>query len=60
MSLSRYRSTVGASGTRVPRTEAVLVEQYGSLVRLAHLVLPASAGRHRRASCGLTRWCSGP
>lgn len=60
MSLSRYRSTVGASGTRVQRTEAVLVEQYGSPVRLAHLVLPASAGRHRRASCWLTRWCSGP
>ncbi|OIJ64339.1 hypothetical protein [Streptomyces mangrovisoli] len=33
---------------RVREAESVLVEQYGDLVRLAHLVLPASLGRHRR------------
>ncbi|MEW2267336.1 hypothetical protein ACGF5T_17720 [Streptomyces sp. NPDC047853] len=48
MSLGRFRSPVVTSRARVERSEAVLVEQYGSLVRLAYLVLPASAGRHRR------------
>ncbi|MGV9988230.1 hypothetical protein [Streptomyces olivaceus] len=48
MSLSRYRNPVAVSRIRVQRTEAVLVEQYGSLVRLAYLVLPATIGRHRR------------
>ncbi|MFF3883572.1 hypothetical protein [Streptomyces sp. NPDC001914] len=33
---------------RAREAESVLVEQYGDLVRLAHLVLPASLGRHRR------------
>ncbi|MEU0228445.1 hypothetical protein ABZ177_29425 [Streptomyces sp. NPDC006284] len=48
MSLGRFRRPVVTSRARVERSEAVLVEQYGSLVRLAYLVLPASAGRHRR------------
>ncbi|WP_436735824.1 hypothetical protein [Streptomyces sp. BBFR102] len=30
------------------RAEAVVVEQYARLVRLAHLVLPPALGRHRR------------
>ncbi|MZD08613.1 hypothetical protein GTW43_26550, partial [Streptomyces sp. SID5785] len=32
----------------VDRAEAVLVEQYTRLVRLAYLVLPDDRGRHRR------------
>ncbi|WP_256106210.1 hypothetical protein [Streptomyces sp. ODS05-4] len=32
----------------VEEAEAVLVEHYGRLVRLAHLVLPPALGRHRR------------
>ncbi|MEW1776720.1 hypothetical protein [Streptomyces sp. NPDC086777] len=39
-----------ARGARPPvqEVESVLVEQYGDLVRLAHLLLPAALGRHRR------------
>ncbi|MDH6220870.1 hypothetical protein [Streptomyces pseudovenezuelae] len=39
-----------SAGTRPPflEVESLLVEQYGELVRLAHLVLPATIGRHRR------------
>ncbi|MEU6486581.1 hypothetical protein [Streptomyces sp. NPDC046887] len=32
----------------IEEAEAVLVEHYGRLVRLAHLVLPPALGRHRR------------
>ncbi|MFE9258272.1 hypothetical protein [Streptomyces sp. NPDC006879] len=34
--------------TGLDRAEAALVEQYAALVRLAYLVLPTAAGRHRR------------
>ncbi|MFJ6084727.1 hypothetical protein ACIQI8_25320 [Streptomyces sp. NPDC092369] len=39
-----------SAGTRPPflEVESLLVEQYGELVRLAHLVLPPTLGRHRR------------
>ncbi|ALV38058.1 hypothetical protein AS200_42990 [Streptomyces sp. CdTB01] len=36
------------AGPQAQDVEAVLVERYRDLVRLAHLVLPASLGRHRR------------
>ncbi|WP_427924963.1 hypothetical protein [Streptomyces sp. cg40] len=48
MNLRSLRPRTGAVRSRVRETESVLVEQYGDLVRLAHLVLPASLGRHRR------------
>ncbi|MGW1208575.1 hypothetical protein ACWD5F_02945 [Streptomyces sp. NPDC002499] len=39
-----------SAGSRPPflEVESLLVEQYGELVRLAHLVLPPTLGRHRR------------
>ncbi|MFF0663904.1 serine/threonine-protein kinase [Streptomyces parvulus] len=48
MPVSRFRATSRPARRHVQRAESVLVEQYGGLVRLAYLVLPASAGRHRR------------
>ncbi|MEW1644047.1 hypothetical protein [Streptomyces sp. NPDC091219] len=48
MHLHPIRSDAGGARSRVRQTESVLVEQYGDLVRLAHLVLPASLGRHQR------------
>ncbi|MGW8631701.1 hypothetical protein [Streptomyces sp. NPDC055793] len=48
MPVSRFRERSRSVQGRVQRAESVLVEQYGGLVRLAYLVLPASLGRHRR------------
>ncbi|MFI6408467.1 hypothetical protein [Streptomyces sp. NPDC050548] len=48
MNLRSLRPHAGGARSRVREAESVLVEQYGDLVRLAHLVLPASLGRHRR------------
>ncbi|MFD5799882.1 hypothetical protein [Streptomyces sp. NPDC127020] len=48
MPVSRFRERSRPAQGRVQRAESVLVEQYGGLVRLAYLVLPASLGRHRR------------
>ncbi|MFB7652660.1 MULTISPECIES: hypothetical protein [unclassified Streptomyces] len=48
MPVSRFRERSRPASRRVQRAESVLVEQYGGLVRLAYLVLPASLGRHRR------------
>ncbi|MFB6768317.1 hypothetical protein [Streptomyces sp. NPDC056337] len=48
MPVSRFREGSRPVQGRVQRAESVLVEQYGGLVRLAYLVLPASLGRHRR------------
>ncbi|MEW2449435.1 hypothetical protein AB0896_18035 [Streptomyces parvulus] len=48
MPVSRFRATSRPARRHVQRAESVLVEQYGGLVRLAYLVLPASAPRHRR------------
>ncbi|MFJ8141353.1 hypothetical protein [Streptomyces sp. NPDC096013] len=48
MHLRSLRPDAGAFRSRVREAESVLVEQYGDLVRLAHLVLPASLGRHQR------------
>ena len=48
MPVSRFREGSRPAQGRVQRAESVLVEQYGGLVRLAYLVLPASLGRHRR------------
>ncbi|MEV0736686.1 hypothetical protein AB0I51_12080 [Streptomyces sp. NPDC050549] len=48
MNLRSRRPHAGGVRSRVREAESVLVEQYGDLVRLAHLVLPASLGRHRR------------
>ncbi|WP_405853866.1 hypothetical protein OG407_00355 [Streptomyces sp. NBC_01515] len=48
MQLRSLRPRAGGVRSRVREAESVLVEQYGDLVRLAHLVLPASLGRHRR------------
>ncbi|MFJ6128252.1 hypothetical protein ACIQKE_24555 [Streptomyces griseoviridis] len=48
MHLRSLRRSGGSVRTPVLEAETVLVEQYGELVRLAHLVLPATLGRHRR------------
>ncbi|MFK0170810.1 hypothetical protein ACIQU5_18565 [Streptomyces sp. NPDC090306] len=48
MLLPQLRRTAGGAGTDVLTAESALVEQYGDLVRLAYLVLPASLNRHRR------------
>ncbi len=48
MHLRSLRPDAGGARSRVRQAESVLVEQYGDLVRLAHLVLPASLGRHQR------------
>ncbi|MER7975094.1 hypothetical protein ABTX35_39840, partial [Streptomyces sp. NPDC096080] len=48
MHLRSLRRPGGSVRTPVLEAETVLVEQYGDLVRLAHLVLPATLGRHRR------------
>ncbi|MFJ9896708.1 hypothetical protein ACIQPR_25605 [Streptomyces sp. NPDC091280] len=48
MHLRSLRPSAGGVRSRVREAESVLVEQYGDLVRLAHLVLPDSLGRHRR------------
>ncbi|WP_329266941.1 hypothetical protein [Streptomyces sp. NBC_01451] len=48
MHLRPFRLRTKDAGLRVLDAESVLLEQYGDLVRLAHLVLPASLGRHRR------------
>ncbi|GGX57728.1 hypothetical protein [Streptomyces fructofermentans] len=48
MSLPRLRRPAVGSRTHVLTAEAVLVQQYGDLVRLAYLVLPPSLGKHRR------------
>ncbi|MFF4896001.1 hypothetical protein [Streptomyces sp. NPDC001068] len=48
MHLRSLRSSARGARPRVLEVESVLVEQYGDLVRLAHLVLPAALGRHRR------------
>ncbi|MFE1443554.1 hypothetical protein [Streptomyces sp. NPDC058739] len=49
MPLLSFRRQAGTSAApAVLHAESILVEQYAALVRLAHLVLPASMGRHRR------------
>ncbi|WP_105967847.1 hypothetical protein [Streptomyces geranii] len=48
MHLRPFRRSAEDARLRVLDAESVLLEQYGDLVRLAHLVLPASLGRHRR------------
>jgi hypothetical protein len=48
MHLRSLRPYAGGVRSRVREVESVLVEQYGDLVRLAHLVLPAWLGRHQR------------
>ncbi|MFJ3670919.1 hypothetical protein ACIPSE_31105 [Streptomyces sp. NPDC090106] len=48
MHLRSLRQHAGDARPRVQDAESVLLEQYGDLVRLAHLVLPVSLGRHRR------------
>ncbi|OQR58751.1 hypothetical protein B6E66_38650 [Streptomyces maremycinicus] len=47
LSFRRRPGSVPAEA-RVLCAEAALVERYADLVRLAHLVLPSSLGRHRR------------
>ncbi|MFF4780407.1 hypothetical protein ACFY3E_03845 [Streptomyces griseorubiginosus] len=48
MRLRPFPSSAGHSRAAVLEAESTLIGQYGDLVRLAHVVLPASLGRHRR------------
>ncbi|WP_020134633.1 hypothetical protein [Streptomyces sp. 351MFTsu5.1] len=48
MRLRSFPPSAGHSRAAVLEAESTLVGQYGDLVRLAHVVLPASLGRHRR------------
>ncbi|WP_141208477.1 hypothetical protein [Streptomyces griseorubiginosus] len=48
MRLRPFPPSAGHSRAAVLEAESTLIGQYGDLVRLAHVVLPASLGRHRR------------
>ncbi|WP_328753023.1 hypothetical protein OHT57_46570 [Streptomyces sp. NBC_00285] len=48
MSLRSLRNPAEHSRDGILETERTLIEHYGDLVRLAHVVLPVSLGRHRR------------
>jgi hypothetical protein len=48
MRLRSLRNPAEHSRDGVLEAESTLIEQYGDLVRLAHVVLPVSLGRHRR------------
>ncbi|WP_299541568.1 hypothetical protein [uncultured Streptomyces sp.] len=63
MPLSPARSSGTGGRLGVQEAEAALVEHYPRLVRLAHLVLPPSLGRHRRvlaAHAAVQRALPGP
>ncbi|MFK4066784.1 hypothetical protein [Streptomyces sp. NPDC029674] len=48
MSTSQRRRRKGSAPATLERAEAVIVDQYTRLVRLAYLTLPSSLSRHRR------------
>lgn len=48
MRLRPVPPSAGHSRAAVLEAESTLIGQYGDLVRLAHVVIPASLGRHRR------------
>lgn len=48
MSTSQRRRAKGSEPVALERAEAVIVDQYTRLVRLAYLTLPSSLTRHRR------------
>ncbi|MEV0523832.1 hypothetical protein AB0I66_10415 [Streptomyces sp. NPDC050439] len=48
MSTSQRPSSKGSGRVALDQAEAVIVDQYTRLVRLAYLTLPHSLGRHRR------------
>ncbi|MFF1708730.1 hypothetical protein [Streptomyces sp. NPDC058268] len=48
MSTSQRRSTSGSGRVALDQAEAVIVDQYTRLVRLAYLTLPHTLSRHRR------------